>query len=143
MIRVRSAVVQETLGGAVRERDVRLLFVKGARITVRCDCGEVNHLEYGETWECQKCGRRWNTTQIPSDEYWAIMHEMRQYRVQAVRVALVGGAIFALLALTVSTSFFLLLPFFMGGWYLFYMPQWRKKVRIRTRSLPEWELHPE
>jgi hypothetical protein len=117
--------------------------VKGARITVRCDCGEINHLEYGETWDCAKCGRRWNTAQIPSEEYWGIMREMRQFRFRAIRVAIVGGAVFALLALTESTSFLLLLPIFMSGWYLYYMPQWRKRVRIRARSLPEWELHPE
>jgi fatty acid desaturase len=117
--------------------------VKGARITVRCDCGEVNYVEYGETWQCPKCDRRWNTLQIPSDEYWGIMDEMRQFRVQAMTVALCIGGAFAALALTLSFSFFLFLPAFMTAWYIFYMPRWRRRVRQRARSLPEWTLHPE
>ena len=117
--------------------------MKGARITVKCDCGQVNYLEYGESWQCPKCQRRWNTLQIPSGEYWGIMREMRQFRIQAMVMALCIGATFAILAITISFAFFLLLPIFMCGWYLYYMPRWRRRVRQRARSLPEWTLHPE
>jgi fatty acid desaturase len=117
--------------------------VKGARITVCCDCGEVNYLEYGETWQCAKCGRRWNTAQIPSEEYWAIMREMRQFRLRAIAAALLIGGTFAVLAIAVSFSFFIILPIFMTFWYIYYMPRWRQRVRQRARSLPEWTLRPE
>ena len=43
----------------------------------------------------------------------------------------------------VSQSLALLLPVVLAGWYLFYMPLWRAKVRRRARSLPTWQLHPE
>jgi hypothetical protein len=36
-----------------------------------------------------------------------------------------------------------MLPVVLAGWYLFYMPLWRAKVRRRARSLPTWQLHPE
>jgi fatty acid desaturase len=110
---------------------------------VRCDCGDMNYVEYGEIWQCPTCDRRWNTSQIPSEEYWGIMHEMRQFRVRAMTTALCIGGTFALLAVTVSFSFFLLLPIFMTFWYIYYMPRWRRHVRERARSLPEWTLRPE
>jgi hypothetical protein len=117
--------------------------VKGARITVKCDCGELNYLEYGEQWECPRCGRRWNTAQIPADEYWGVMRQMRGFRIRAMMTALALGGGFAILAVTVSWSFFLLLPVFMSAWYLFYMPRWRQRVRRQARATPQWELHPE
>lgn len=121
----------------------RLCLVRGARITVKCDCGRVNYLGYGEKWQCENCGRRWNTAQIPADEYWGIMREMRQYRYKAMLMALAFGGLFAILAFTVSFSFFVLIPIFMCGWYMYYMPRWRRQVRQRSRALPEWKLRPE
>lgn len=121
----------------------RLTSVKGARITVRCDCGQVNYLDYGEIWQCSQCKRRWNTSQIPSEEYWGVMREMRQFRLRAIAAAVCIGGVFAVLALTISFSFFVLLPIFMTFWYIYYMPRWRRRVRERARSLPEWTLRPE
>jgi hypothetical protein len=117
--------------------------MRGAPITVKCDCGALQHVPYGETWSCPECARRWNTNQIPASEYWGIMHEMRRYRVQVIVIALVLGATFAILFATTGPGAMSLLPLAMGGWYFFYMPRWRKKVRARARSLPKWQLHPE
>jgi hypothetical protein len=116
--------------------------MKGARITVKCDCGEVNHLAYGQTWQC-KCGRRWNTSQIPADEYWGIMREMRRFRLGAIGAALVLCLTFGLLAFFVAQRLLLLFPVIMAGWYLIYMPRWRRRVRQRARNLPSWQLHPQ
>ncbi len=117
--------------------------MRGALITVRCDCGDVNYVPYGEIWDCPRCHRRWNTNQIPVDEYWKIMHDMRQYRIQAMATALLLGGGFAVLAVLMGTRVLLLIPIMISGWYFFYMPQWRKKVRARARSLPTWQLRPE
>jgi len=117
--------------------------VKGAPITVRCDCGKKALVAYGEIWQCEGCERRWNTNQIPSGDYWAIMHEMRRFRLKAIRSMLVLAAVFVTLALTISESFFILIPLAMSGWYLFYMPRWRQRVRRHARHVPNWELHPE
>jgi hypothetical protein len=117
--------------------------VRGAPITIRCECGAVKHVPYGERWECEQCARRWNTAQIPADEYWGLMREMRRLRLSVigVAVALAGG--FALLALLVSQAIFLLIPLVLSGWFIWYMPFWRRKLRRRVRSLPSWQLHPE
>jgi hypothetical protein len=53
------------------------------------------------------------------------------------------GAVFVYLALTISKSFFFLIPIMTSGWYLFYMPRWRQQVRRHARHVPNWELHPE
>jgi hypothetical protein len=114
--------------------------VKGPPITVKCECGEVEHVPYGEVWECDQCGRRWNTNQIPAEEYDAILTEMRRFRFSAIGAALVLGIGFALLAIFVSESLFLMLPVVLAAWYIWYMPLWRRKVRRRARNLPKWTL---
>jgi hypothetical protein len=118
--------------------------MKGAPITVRCDCGEVEHVPYGETWTCPSCGRRWNTGQIASEEYWGIMREMRRYRLEVIAVSVALGVALAItLARVDSRRYFPMVLGVMGVWFLFYMPRWRKKVRARARSLPTWQLHSE
>lgn len=116
--------------------------VKGALITVKCDCGEINYLAYGEVWDC-KCSRRWNTSQIPAEEYWEIMHAMRRQRLVAIGAALALCLTFGLLAFLVAQRLLLFFPILMAGWYIVYMPRWRRRVRQRVRSLPNWQLRPE
>jgi hypothetical protein len=118
--------------------------MKGAPITIRCDCGEFERVAYGDAWECPSCGRRWNTAQIASDEYWGIMREMRRYRLEVIAISLALGIALAItLAGVGSRQYFPLVLLVMGFWFLIYMPRWRKKVRARARSLPTWQLHPE
>ena len=124
-------------------RAITLGGVKGPPITVKCDCGELKHVAYGDVWQCERCGRRWNTNQIPAAEYNAILTEMRRFRLSAIGAALVLGIGFALLAIFVSQSLFLMLPVVLAAWYIWYMPLWRRKVRRRARNLPKWQLRPE
>lgn len=117
--------------------------MKGVPITVTCKCGDARHVPYGEIWQCERCGRRWNTAQIPGDVYWGIMHEMRNYRLVVIGIALGFGIIFALLAFLVAERLILLLPVVLAFWFIWFMPWWRRRVRRRVRNLPTWELHPE
>ena len=117
--------------------------MRGPPITIACDCVELRHVPYGEAWECESCGRRWNTAQIPADEYWGIMRGMRRMRLAVIAVALGLFAAFALLAVFVSEGLFLLLPVVLGMWFLMFMPWWRRRIRRQARSLPRWKLHPE
>jgi hypothetical protein len=110
---------------------------------VTCKCGEVEYVRYGETWQCGTCGRRWNTSQIPADVYWGIMREMRKYRLVVIGIALALGVGFALLAFLVAERLILLLPVVLAFWLIWFMPWWRRKVRIAARSLPAWKLEPE
>jgi hypothetical protein len=118
--------------------------VRGAPITIRCDCGQVERVPYGQTWQCPECGRRWNTEQIPADEYWGIMREMRRYRLQVIGISVAFAIVAAIVLANVQVQ--RVLPIILGlmaFWFLVYMPRWRQKVRNRARSLPHWQLHPE
>lgn len=117
--------------------------MRGAPITVRCDCGEVEHVAYGDAWRCPKCRRSWNTTQIPEAEYWGIMREMRRYRMQVIIASVVVALAFAVVFIIVGRRFLPMALLVMGLWFLVYMPYWRKKVRERARNLPRWQLEPE
>ncbi len=117
--------------------------MRGPPITIRCDCGGTRQVPYGERWQCAGCGRSWNTAQIPAEEYFGILREMRRFRLSAIGFAVVISAVFAGLAVFVSQGLFLLFPLILSGWYLVYMPLWRRRVRRRARSLPTWQLHPE
>ena len=117
--------------------------MRGALITVRCDCGEVGYVAYGERWVCGKCGRAWNTAQIPAEEYWGIMRDMRRLRINVIFLALaITVPIVALIPL-LGARIMILLPLVMGFWFILYMPRWRRRVREQARSLQKWKLRPE
>lgn len=115
--------------------------MKGAPITIRCDCGELERVPYAEVWTCPVCGRRWDTAQIPSEEYWGIMREMRRFRLEVIAVSVVLGIALAItLSSLGSRRYFPIVLGVMGFWFLIYMPHWRRKVRARARNLPTWNL---
>jgi hypothetical protein len=117
--------------------------MRGALITVRCDCGGIGYVPYGERWECSTCHRRWNTGQIPAEEYWGIMRDMRRMRITVMVTAL--SLVVPVLALVplAGVRILVLLPVIMGFWFIFYMPRWRRRVREHARSLRKWNLRPE
>ena len=117
--------------------------MRGASITVRCDCGQVQYVPYGDTWKCPECSRRWDTNQIPADQYWGIMKEMRDERVKVMIAAVVVAGGFAAIAVTQGPAAWALAPIVVGGWMLVFMPRWRRRLRAKARSVPTWQLHPE
>ena len=117
--------------------------VRGAQITIRCDCGGIGYVSYGERWECPTCHRRWNTGQIPAEEYWGIMRDMRRMRISVLVTALALVVPIVALAAFAGFQLLVLLPVVMGFWFIFYMPRWRRRVREQARSLRRWQLHPE
>lgn len=129
--------------GPLRSRVQQSSRMWGPPITVSCDCGEMNQLSYGETWACDRCGRRWNTSQIPAEEYWGLLRDLRRERLRVIGIAIALAAVFGLLAVFVSEALFLLLPMILVGWFIWYMPLWRRRLRRRVRNMPKWELHPE
>jgi hypothetical protein len=117
--------------------------VRGPPITITCECGEAASLRYGERWECPTCGRRWNTAQIPADEYTGILRELRRYRLLAI-----GGAVAVLLAyvplvLLVDEGIILTAPILLGGLAILLGPLWKRRVRRAIAERPRWDLHPE
>ena len=62
--------------------------LRGPPIAVTCECGEKRDLRYGEQWRCERCGRRWDTTQIPAEQYEAIRRTQLRFRVLPVTYGL-------------------------------------------------------
>jgi hypothetical protein len=117
--------------------------MRGAQITVRCDCGGIGYVPYGQRWQCDNCRRRWNTGQIPAEEYWGIMRDMRKLRINVMLTMLGLVVPVVALSLVLGIRLLILLPVLMSFWYLFYMPRWRRQVREQARNLTRWKLHPE
>src|SRR3954451_10448619 len=65
----------------------------GPPIAVTCECGEKRDLRYGETWTCERCGRRWDTNQIPREDYDAIRRTQLRFRALPVAVGVIVVAL--------------------------------------------------
>ena len=52
-----------------REWEAPGTILGGPPIAVTCECGEKHDAAYGEVWACERCGRRWDTNQIPRAQY--------------------------------------------------------------------------
>jgi hypothetical protein len=116
----------------------------GPPITVTCRCGEKRELKYGEDWTCESCGRRWDTNQIPVEQYEAIRNTQLRFRVLPVLYGLGVLALAMFFTLTGNIfSVFILLPLAVMLWMYFVRPFHRRRYRRAIAELPKWELRPE
>ena len=108
-----------------------------------CECGEKRDLGYGEEWACEACGRRWDTNQIPAEQYDAIRRTQLRFRVLPVvyGVVVASTALFFMLTGNVF-SVFVLLPLSMMLWFYFVRPVHRRRYRRAIAELPRWGLRP-
>jgi hypothetical protein len=118
--------------------------LRGPPIAVTCECGEKRDLHHGEVWTCESCGRRWDTNQIPAEQYGAIRRTQLRFRVLPVIYGLLvaGGAIFFTLSSNIF-SVIILLPFSMLLWFYFIQPFHRRRYRRAIAELPKWQLRPD
>ena len=112
-------------------------------ITIRCDCGETRNVAYGERWKCERCGRSWNTNQIPADEYAGLLRRMRRHKLEAVAAAAITAAVVVSLIFVVGGRVIAILPLLMALWLFVFLPLWRRRYRRTARGSPRWQLHPE
>ena len=115
---------------------------KGPLITVTCECGKRRELHYGERWKCEGCGRRFDTSKIPLEEYAAIRRTQLRFRM----VPLISG----LLLLVAVVLFFaagkvygaiIVVPFLFASWNMFVRPFFRSRYRRRlTQNTPTWTI---
>lgn len=117
--------------------------MRGAPITIRCDCGEQRPVAYGEKWTCASCGRTWNTAQIPAEEYWGAMRALRRYQLTVWGITAAVIAVIVPLALLLAFQIFILAILVLGAFYFFVLPKWRGRVLARMRDRPSWNLRPE
>ena len=118
--------------------------LRGPPISVTCKCGEKRDLRYGEAWRCERCGRRWNTAQIPSEQYEVIRRTQLRFRVLPVVYGLVVLALAMFFTLTGNIfSVFVLLPLALMIWFYFVRPFHRRRYRRAIAELPRWDLRPQ
>ena len=115
-----------------------------AWITLRCDCGAEGRAQHGERWVCPKCGRTYDTSQIPSEDYdaisrstaaiaWRLVDRVRDGSDRA-RGGVTGAVlpIFAGLAVT------------MLSWFLYIKPVVHRRHRRAVSALTrQWNLEAE
>jgi hypothetical protein len=118
--------------------------LRGPPITVTCNCGEKRYLRYGETWECESCGRRWNTRQIPPEQYELIRRTQLRFRLVPIALGVIVAALAIFFTLTGNiVNVFILLPLSIMLWFSFIRPAHRKRYRAAIADLPRWQLRPE
>jgi hypothetical protein len=114
----------------------------GPRITLRCDCGSEGYAAYGERWKCPKCGKVFDTGQIPAGDYESIQRLDRRYRATGWAVVGVLAVLVLIVALTGQ-----LIPIFAGlavallSWFLYIKPfvhrRHKRAISALTRT---WNL---
>jgi hypothetical protein len=112
-------------------------------IAIQCECGDERTVDYGGSWTCERCGRRWDTRQIPETEYLARLRRMRWFRLELVAVLVLAVAVFVPLIVFVDPSYLFLALIASGGLVFLYMPFWRRRVRRAVADAPTWDLRPE
>jgi hypothetical protein len=117
---------------------------RGPRITLTCKCGEKNYLQYGETWTCEKCGKRWNTRKIPLEQYAEIRAtQLRFRRVPIIISVLSLACVVVFIVAGKPFGGLILVGFAATAWSMFARPFHKRKYREAIAKLPSWEIEPD
>jgi Flp pilus assembly protein TadB len=112
-------------------------------ITLTCECGESAAVPYGERWQCAKCRRTWDTSQIPEEDYEAVLRIQRRYRIVPMVLLVLAAAAVVLLVVLGRVLAVVFLPLVLTLWFMFVRPLQRKRLKAQVAALPEWKLTPE
>ena len=99
-------------------------------------------MPFGDMWTCERCGRAWDTQQIPAEEYLARVRRMRLFRLEPLGLLALGLTVFAPLVFFVDARVLFVALIASFAFITFYMPFWRRRVRRAVADAPTWELHP-
>jgi hypothetical protein len=117
---------------------------RGPPITLTCECGERRQLRYGERWKCERCGRTWNTNQIPIDDYAAIRRtQLRMRRVPIVITVLSLACVITFIVLGKAFGGLILVGFAATAWSMFLRPLHKRRYRKELAKLPTWDIKPD
>jgi hypothetical protein len=132
--------MSESVAPATAQRAVR----RGPKITVSCRCGEKAYLSYGEQWTCDRCGRHWDTNQIPVEQYAAIRSTQLRYRRVPIAISVVALAcIVAGVLVGKALGGLIIVAIIATTWSMFFRPIHSRKYRQALAQLPTWTLTPD
>ena len=119
--------------------------MKEPGITLRCDCGAEGRVRYGERWKCAACGRAYDTSQIPSEDYREIASLDRRYRFGVWGVmAVLAVAVLAVALTRQVVPIFAGLAVVMLSWFLYIKPLVHRRHKAAVSRLTRsWNLEAE
>jgi ABC-type transport system involved in cytochrome bd biosynthesis fused ATPase/permease subunit len=119
--------------------------MKEPGITLRCDCGAEGKVKYGERWTCESCGRVYDTSQIPSQDYAEIAALDRRYRVGVWAVmAVLAIAVLAVALTRQVIPIFAGLAVVMLSWFLYIKPLVHRRHKAAVSRLTRtWNVEAE
>lgn len=117
------------------------VILHGPPIAITCACGRRESVRYGTAWTCDRCGRTWDTTHIPREEYAAIRRITWRFRLLPIVLGLVVACLALLFLLTGNTGgVFVLLPLALIVWFTYLRTAHRRRYRQALANLPRWRL---
>jgi hypothetical protein len=130
--------------GGADLRGATIRRVREPPITLTCDCGTSASLAYGERWTCPRCGRTWNTAQIPREQYEVLLAGIRRYRLLVFGPAVGLAVILVPLAVFAGPRYAYLLFVLELVFVLMVVPPLRRRAsRHAMQNAPTWRLSPE
>ena len=115
---------------------------KGPPITLTCECGEKREVRYGESWQCEGCGRSFDTRRIPLEEYAAIHRaRVRDRLLPAAVLLLVAGVALAFVLSGRWPAAVVVVPLSGFVWSTFVRPARRRRQYRAIAELPRWEIN--
>jgi hypothetical protein len=117
---------------------------RGPPITVSCECGEKRDLRYGDLWQCESCGRRYDTNRIPVEEYDSLRRGRVHDRILPTAVFIVV-AIVALVLVLSGRPFaaILIVPLVGFFWGSYVRPKRRRRQVQAIADRPRWKIRAE
>jgi hypothetical protein len=101
-------------------------------------------VRYEERWTCPECGKTWDTSQIPREDYGRLVWSVRRYRLLVLGPPVALAAVLIPLAVTVGVQYALLLFFLLLAWGLLVMPKLRSRATAHVlQRAGSWKLSPE
>lgn len=115
---------------------------KGPLITLTCECGQRHELRYGERWNCEGCGRGYDTAKIPLEEYAAIRRTQLRYRmIPLVSCLVLLAAVIVFWATGRTYGAIVAVPFLVASYVMFGRPFFRSRYRrALSQNLPTWNI---
>lgn len=117
---------------------------RGPPITLTCECGERRYVQYGERWRCEQCGRTWDTSRIPVEQYAAIRATQLRYRRAPMAISVVALlCVIAAVIVGKAVGGLLVVAILAITWSMFFRPMHRRRYRAALAELPAWKIKPE